>query len=150
MVYVIITIYNAIFIKFQELQKIFSWTKILESGIYLLLVLSQTEQNKWFVWCLSIIIYIYIYTASSVWRALRRETQSNRESMRPLWFFHLYIPSSATTALSTLCQGRLYPHFCIYKYIYIYIYRPTKRCQVTGYVLQRLINIQETRINCFF
>ena len=59
MVYVIITIYNAIFIKFQELQKIFSWTKILESGIYLLLVLSQTEQNKWFIWCLSIIIYIY-------------------------------------------------------------------------------------------
>lgn len=49
MVYVIITIYNAIFIKFQELQKIFSWTKILESGIYLLLVLSQTEQNKWFI-----------------------------------------------------------------------------------------------------
>ena len=36
--------------------------------------------------------------------------------MRPLWFFHLYILSSATTALSTLCQGRLYPH------IYIYIY----------------------------
>ena len=41
---------------------------------------------------------------------LGRETQSNGESMRPLWFFHLYIPSSATTALSTLCQGRLYFH----------------------------------------
>ena len=26
---------------------------------------------------------------SSVWQALRRETQSNRESMCPLWFFHL-------------------------------------------------------------
>ena len=57
-------------------------------------------------------------TESSVWRALRRETHSNRESTRPLWFFHLYILSSATTALaalSTLCQGRLYPTFiCIY------------------------------------
>ena len=55
------------------------------------------------------------------WRALRlrlrRETQSNGESMRPLWFFHLYILSSATTVLSSLCQGRLYPHI----YIYIYI-----------------------------
>ena len=46
--------------------------------------------------------------------------------MHPLWFFHLYILSSATTALSTLCQGRFYPHTHththIYKYIYIYIY----------------------------
>ena len=40
----------------------------------------------------------YIY--SSIWRAFRRETLSNRESMRPLWFFHLYI----------------------YIYIYIYIF----------------------------
>ena len=58
---------------------------------------------------------------SFVWRALRRETQSNIESMRPLWFFHLYILSSATTALSTLCQGRLYPHIYIYIYIYVWI-----------------------------
>ena len=60
-------------------------------------------------------------TESSVWRALRRETHSNRESIRPLWFFHLNILSSATTALtalSTLCQGRLYPTF-----IYVYILR---------------------------
>ena len=40
--------------------------------------------------------------------------------MRPLWFLHLYIPSSATTALSTLCQGRLCPH--IYFFIYIFLY----------------------------
>ena len=39
--------------------------------------------------------------------------------MRPLWFFHLYILSSATTAWSTLCQGRLYPHIYIYIYITI-------------------------------
>ena len=51
---------------------------------------------------------------SSVWRALRCKTQSHRESMRPLWFFHLYMLSSATTALSTFCQGRLYPHIYIY------------------------------------
>ena len=44
---------------------------------------------------------------SSVWQALRCETQSNREAMHPRWFFHLYILSSATTALSALCQGRL-------------------------------------------
>ena len=57
--------------------------------------------------------------------------------MCPLWFFHLYITSSATTALSTLCQGRLYSTFiyvcvcvcacvrvsvCIYIYIYICMY----------------------------
>ena len=41
---------------------------------------------------------------------LRRETQSNWESMRPFLFFHLYILSSATTALSTLCQDRLNPY----------------------------------------
>ena len=51
-----------------------------------------------------------------------RVTQSHRESKRPLWFFHFYILSSATTALSTLCQGRLYPHIYIYIYIYIYIH----------------------------
>ena len=56
------------------------------------------------------------------WRVFRRETQSNRESMRPLWFFHLYILSSATTALSTLCQGRLYPHIYIYIYIYNFFF----------------------------
>ena len=61
--------------------------------------------------------------SGSVWRALRHETQSNRESMRPLWFFHLHILSSATTALSTSCQGRLYPH--IYFDIYIHIYTHT-------------------------
>ena len=68
--------------------------------------------------CLLVFIVTHLYkwknqrgrTESSVWRALRRETQSNRESMRSLWFFHLYILSSATKALSTLCQGRLYPH----------------------------------------
>ena len=63
------------------------------------------------------------FLSGSVWRALRHETQSNRESMRPLWFFHLYILSSATTALSTSCQGRLYPH--IYFDIYIHIYTHT-------------------------
>ena len=35
-----------------------------------------------------------------------------------------YILSSATTALSTLCQGRLYPHICIYIYTYIYFFFP--------------------------
>ena len=59
---------------------------------------------------------------NAVWRALRCETQSNRELMHPLWFFHLYILSSATTAFSTLCQGRLYPHIYIYIYIHTYIY----------------------------
>ena len=53
-----------------------------------------------------------------------RKTQSNRESMCPLWFFHLYILSSATTALSTLYQGRLYLHI----YIYIYIYHICVHC----------------------
>ena len=67
-------------------------------------------------------LFLHQYIKSSVWRALRRETQSNRESMRPLWFFHLYILSSATTALSTLCQGRLYPH------IYIYIFSVLFTC----------------------
>ena len=41
-------------------------------------------------------------------------------------YTHIYresILSSATTALSTLCQGRLYPHIYIYEYIYIYISR---------------------------
>ena len=48
-------------------------------------------------------------------------TNGSRESMRPLWFFHLYILSSATTALSTLCQGRLYPPFiCVYVYIFFF------------------------------
>ena len=36
-----------------------------------------------------IIIEFTMYLISSVWRALGRETKSNRESMRPLWFFHL-------------------------------------------------------------
>lgn len=35
--------------------------------------------------------YIYIYIENSVWRALRHNTRSHRESMRPLWFFNLYI-----------------------------------------------------------
>ena len=57
--------------------------------------------------CIHTYIHTYIYkwrnqrgrsSDRTVWRALRRETQSNRESMRPLWFLHLYIPSSATTA----------------------------------------------------
>ena len=42
--------------------------------------------------------------------------------MRPLQFFNLDILSSATTALKTLFQGRLYPHIHLYIYIYIYIY----------------------------
>ena len=69
------------------------------------------------------------FLPGSVWRALRHETQSNRESMRPLWFFHLYILSSATTALSTSCQGRLYPHiyFYIYTYIHTHIYKFRKK-----------------------
>ena len=50
-------------------------------------------------------IYSCSIYESSVWRALRRETQSNRESMRPLWFFHLYIFK------------------CAYLYISIFIYR---------------------------
>ena len=50
-------------------------------------------------------------------------TNGSRETMCPLWFFHLYILSSATIALSTLCQGRLYPPFiCVYVYIYIYFF----------------------------
>ena len=52
---------------------------------------------------------------SAVWWALERHAS-------PLWFFHLYILSSATTAFSTLCQGRLYPHIYIYIYIYIHTY----------------------------
>ena len=36
--------------------------------------------------------------------------------------FNLCIPSSAFIKLSTLCQGRLYPHIHLYIYIYIYIY----------------------------
>ena len=146
MVYVIITIYNAIFIKFQELQKIFSWTKILESGIYLLLVLSQTEQNKWFVWCLSIIIYIYIPQVLSDER-LGAKLRVTENRCVPFDSFTYIYPALLPQhwALYAKVDSTL-----TFVYIYIYIYRPTKRCQVTGYVLQRLINIQETRINCFF
>ena len=36
--------------------------------------------------------------------------------------FTYIIPSCTITALSTLCQGRLYPH----TYIYVYIYRGSK------------------------
>ena len=36
-------------------------------------------------------VSILCYSSGSVWWALRRKTQSKRESMRPLWFFHLYI-----------------------------------------------------------
>ena len=64
---------------------------------------------------------------SSVWRALRRETQSNRESTCPLWFFHFYIPISATTASSTLCQGTLYSTFI---YLYIEMYRWKKLLEI--------------------
>ena len=50
-------------------------------------------------------------------------------------FTYIYIPSSATKALSTLCQGRLYPHIyvcmyvCMYVCIYIYIYIDEMLCQ---------------------
>ena len=71
----------------------------------------------------------------SVWWALRRETQSNRESMRPLWFFHLYILSSATTAWSTLCQGRLYPHIYIYIYILLYFLLSSNNLVIYLYIL---------------
>ena len=37
-------------------------------------------------------------------------------------FTYIYILSSATAALSTLCQGRRYPH--IYLFIYISYLRP--------------------------
>ena len=50
----------------------------------------------------------------SVWRALRRETQSYRESMRRLWFSNLCMLCSATTALSNLCQGRPYLHMNLF------------------------------------
>ena len=66
----------------------------------------QTELSDKRKFCLT--------SESSVWQALRCKTQSHRESMRPLWFFNLYMLSSATTALSTFCQGRLYPHISIY------------------------------------
>ena len=42
-------------------------------------------------WIRILQIYIYIYIESSVWRALRRDTQSHSESMHPLSFFNLYI-----------------------------------------------------------
>ena len=45
-----------------------------------------------------------------------------KESKRTHRFLHLYIPSSATTALSTLCQGRLYPHIHLYIYTYIFFF----------------------------
>ena len=71
-------------------------------------------------------IYICVYISEESKRTHRfsvtLSSQSNRESMRPLWFFHLYIHSSATTALSTLCQGRLYPHIYICVYIYLYMF----------------------------
>ena len=37
-----------------------------------------------------------LFSEKVVWWVLRCETRSNRESMRPLWFSHLYILSSAT------------------------------------------------------
>ena len=56
---------------------------------------------------------------SSVWQALRCETQSNREAMHLRWFFHLHILSSATTALSALCQGRQYIYYIYYKALHL-------------------------------
>ena len=69
---------------------------------------------RWPVWCIYIYIYIYRKVLSDERLGAKLRVT---ESMRTLWFFHLYILSSATTALSTLCQSRLYPH--IYMYIYI-------------------------------
>ena len=43
--------------------------------------------------------------------------------MHPHLFFNLCILSSGTTALSTLCQGRLYSHIRLYIYInYVYLF----------------------------
>ena len=64
------------------------------------------------------------FPVSFVEKNQRGRIENAKESMRPLWFFHIYILSSATTALSTLCQGRLYPHICIYIYTYIYFFFP--------------------------
>ena len=79
--------------------------------------MKESKRTHWFYVTLS-----FAPKRSSNKRALRSETQSNRESMRPLWFFYLYILSSATTALSTLCQDRLYPPTHTHTHIYIYIY----------------------------
>ena len=81
----------------------------------------------------NIYIYIYLYTEVKELKRTHRfsvtlsfapkcssDRTFHRELMRPLSFFDLCILSSATTALSTLCQGRLYPTFIyipIYKYI---------------------------------
>ena len=48
---------------------------------------------------------------SSVWQALRCETQSNREVMHPRWFFHLYIYSAL-----------LPQHWVLYAKVDSYIY----------------------------
>ena len=72
--------------------------------------------------------------------------------MRRLQFFNFCILNSATTALSTLCQGKLYPHnYFIYicdeaqkaetvlsavSYVYIYIYIYLYIYIVGGIILQ--------------
>ena len=88
-------------------------------------------------------LYIYIYIYIYINTELRRETQSNRQSMRPLWFFPLYILRSATTALSTLCQGRLYPHII---YIYIYITFDYLRSREN---IALLLNFGSAQVNFF-
>ena len=84
----------------------------------------------WITWAWTYISERIREDASILWVSrLRQNDRQNdrqnerwgtklRESMRPLWFFHLYILSSATTALSTLCQGRLYPHLYIYVFFF--------------------------------
>ena len=66
-------------------------------------------------------IYIYIYIYIYKWKNQRGRIDSlllwvSRPSTRQTEL------SSATTALGTLCQGRLYPHIYIYRYIFIYIF----------------------------
>ena len=58
-------------------------------------------------------------------------TQSYRESMRRLWFFNLCMLSSATTGLSTLCQGRAYLH----TYTYFYIFVSSKKEEIHTVIL---------------
>ena len=74
-----------------------------------LYVLWEVWIKKCFALWLCRYIYIYIYMCVCVCVCIY---------MYIYMYIYVYIPSPATTALSTLCQGRLYPHIYIYKYIF--------------------------------